>query len=361
MANKRRTLSGHARDAGAHEASGPPAADAAPRGGPDEPDLLTEAASFTQAVDAADVGPDAADARPNERVELDAGESEIGNTLQSYLREIRRAPLLTSQEEFATATLARQGDFAARQAMIERNLRLVVSIAKNYLGRGLPMPDLIEEGNLGLMHSIGKFEPERGFRFSTYASWWVRQSIERAIMHQARLVRLPVHVVRELNQVLKARRALEAASAGAGTDDRPVRIDDIATAVGRPVGEVTALLKFAEQPTSLDAPIDRNQIGDGHESVLDGVADDGSTDPMNLTLSNEVELLLNHGLDELNAREREVVSGRFGLGDREPETLEVLAGRLGLTRERVRQIQQEALLKLRRRMARQGVDRDSLF
>jgi len=296
-----------------------------------------------------------------ERAELPAGASEVGNTLQTYLREIRRAPLLTPQQEFDTATRARAGDFGARQAMIEHNLRLVVSIAKNYLGRGLPMTDLIEEGNLGLMHSIGKFEPERGFRFSTYASWWVRQSIERAIMHQARLVRLPVHVVRELNQVLKARRALEAASAAAGHSDQPVRVEEVAAAVGRPVGEVSALLKFAEQPTSLDAPVERHQGDSGSESVLDGVADDGATDPMSLTLSNEVEALLDHGLHELNDREREVVAGRYGLGDREPETLEVLAERLGLTRERIRQIQQEALLKLRRRMVRQGIDRDSIF
>jgi RNA polymerase nonessential primary-like sigma factor len=293
--------------------------------------------------------------------EIAAGEGEVGNTLQTYLREIRRAPLLTPEEEFATATLARQGDFAARQAMIEHNLRLVVSIAKHYLGRGLPLTDLIEEGNLGLMHSIGKFEPERGFRFSTYASWWVRQHIERALMHQARLVRLPVHVVRELNQVLKARRALEATSASAGAADKPVRVEDVAAAVGRPVKEVSDLLKFAEQPTSLDAPIDRQQGENGSESVLDGVADDGGTDPMSLTLSNEVDLLLTHGLDELNQREREVLAGRYGLGDREPETLEVLAARLGLTRERIRQIQQEALLKLKRGMVRHGVDRDSIF
>ncbi len=297
----------------------------------------------------------------SDRIELPSGDSEVGNTLQSYLREIRRAPLLTPQQEFDTATRARAGDFDARQAMIEHNLRLVVSIAKNYLGRGLQLTDLIEEGNLGLMHSIGKFEPERGFRFSTYASWWVRQSIERAIMHQARLVRLPVHVVRELNQVLKARRALEAACASAGNSDQPVRVEEVAAAVGRPVSEVSALLKFAEQPTSLDAPMERHAGESSSESVLDGVADDGATDPMSLTLSNEVEVLLTHGLDELNEREREVVAGRYGLGDREPETLEVLAERLGLTRERIRQIQQEALLKLRRRMARQGIDRDSLF
>jgi len=293
--------------------------------------------------------------------EIAAGEGEVGNTLQAYLREIRRAPLLTPEQEFATATLARQGDFAARQAMIEHNLRLVVSIAKHYLGRGLPLTDLIEEGNLGLMHSISKFEPERGFRFSTSASWWVRQHIERALMHQARLVRLPVHVVRELNQVLKARRALEAASASAGAADKPVRVEDVAAAVGRPVKEVSDLLKYAEQPTSLDAPIDRQQGENGSESVLDGVADDGGTDPMSLTLSNEVDLLLTHGLDELNQREREVLAGRYGLGDREPETLEVLAARLGLTRERIRQIQQEALLKLKRGMVRHGIDRDSIF
>ena len=297
----------------------------------------------------------------NDATEFALGDSEVGNTLQSYLREIRRAPLLTPEQEFDTATRARAGDFAARQAMIEHNLRLVVSIAKNYLGRGLPMPDLIEEGNLGLMHSIGKFEPERGFRFSTYASWWVRQSIERAIMHQARVVRLPVHVVRELNIVLKARRALEAAAAVAGERDRPVSVDDIAAAVGRPAHEVSELLKFGEQPTSLDAPLDRTQADGTGESVLDGVADDGATDPMALTLGHEVDLLLVHGLEELNQREREVVAGRYGLGDREPETLETLAERLGLTRERIRQIQQEALVKLRRRMARDGIDRDSIF
>ena len=292
---------------------------------------------------------------------LAPGESEIGNTLQVYLREIRRAPLLTPQEEFDTATRARQGDFRARQTMIEHNLRLVVSIAKHYLGRGLPLSDLIEEGNLGLMHAIGKFEPERGFRFSTYASWWVRQNIERAIMHQARLVRLPVHVVRDLNQVLKARRALESAAASLRTNDRPIRIEDVAAAVSRPVHEVNELLKFAESPTSLDAPLDRNNADAGAESMLDSVADDGATDPMSLTLSNEVEALLEHGLGELNEREREVLAGRYGLRDREPETLEILADRLGLTRERIRQIQQEALLKLKRRMIRQGIDRDSIF
>ena len=175
-------------------------------------------------------GGDAAADAPDEdaqALKVSADEVELGNALQAYLRDIRRTPLLTPQQEFDTAQAARAGDFEARQAMIEHNLRLVVSIAKNYLGRGLPMSDLIEEGNLGLMHAIGKFEPERGFRFSTYASWWIRQSIERALMHQARLVRLPVHIVRELNQVLKARRALEALRSQDG-QEAVVRAEEIA-------------------------------------------------------------------------------------------------------------------------------------
>ena len=305
------------------------------------------------------IAPAAADGRG--LLELRAGEGEAGNTLQAYLREIRKAPLFTPEEEFEAATRARAGDFPARQSMIERNLRLVVSIAKNYLGRGLPMSDLIEEGNLGLMHAIGKFEPARGFRFSTYASWWIRQNIERAIMHQARLVRLPVHVVRELNHVLKARRALEAAQDHAANGDKPVRVEDIAALLQLPVQEVSDLLKFAELPTSLDAPLERGAGDNATESMLDTVADDGASDPMSLTLSREVEHLLNHGLEDLSEREREVLAGRYGLRDREPETLEVLAERLGLTRERIRQIQQEALLKLKRRMLKNGIDRDSIF
>ena len=285
-------------------------------------------------------------------------EVELGNALQAYLRDIRRTPLLTPQQEFDTAVAARAGDFGARQAMIEHNLRLVVSIAKNYLGRGLPMSDLIEEGNLGLMHAISKFEPERGFRFSTYSSWWIRQSIERALMHQARLVRLPVHIVRELNQVLKARRALEALQSAQGAEGR-VRAEDVALALGRPVDEVAELLAYAELPSSLDSPVDRN--GEGGESMLDLVADEQAVDPLGLRLSHEVELLLQHGLASLNDREREVLAGRYGLSDREPETLDVLAIRLKLTRERIRQIQIEALAKLKRNMMRHGVDRDSIF
>ena len=293
-----------------------------------------------------------ADARPAV-LTWDAGEPDRGNTLQSYLREIRRAPLLSPQEEHETALRARAGDFAARQRMIERNLRLVVSIAKNYTGRGLPMVDLIEEGNLGLMHAITKFDPERGFRFSTYASWWIRQGVERAIMHQARLIRLPVHVVRELNRVLRARRALEVDGGGDGS----VSPDDIAARLGRPVVQVVALLHLAEQPASLDAPLDH----EAGASLLEEVADEQAIDPLGRRLSVEARRLLEGGLAELSGREREVLVSRYGLHGREPQTLDVLAEQLHLTRERVRQIQVEALSKLKRRMARQGVDRDSLF
>jgi len=296
-------------------------------------------------------------------LEIAAGDADATNTLQSYLRDIRRAPLLTPEQEYDTARRARAGDFAARQAMIERNLRLVVSIAKNYLGRGMPLTDLIEEGNLGLMHATAKFEPERGFRFSTYASWWIRQSIERAIMHQARLVRLPVHVVRELNTVLRMRRALEGErSQAAVPDDRPVGVEQIAAALDRPTQEVADLLRFAEAPSSLDAPRDAAREGEpAGESLLDGVADDDAVDPMGQTLHHEVESMLETELSALNHREREVLTGRFGLHNHEPETLEALAERMGLTRERIRQIQQEALQKLKRHMARHGIDRDSIF
>jgi RNA polymerase nonessential primary-like sigma factor len=288
-----------------------------------------------------------------------AGES--SDTLTLYLRDVRRTELFTAEQEYETAVRARAGDFAARQSMIEHNLRLVVSIAKGYLGRGVPLSDLIEEGNLGLMHAISKFEPERGFRFSTYATWWIRQAVERAVMNQGRVIRLPVHVVRELQQVLRARRTLEndpAFTRRKGYEGDGVRVEDVAALLGRDVQEVAELLAMAEAPKSLDASTDRN---DDDHTLGESMADELAVDPTGVTQNHEVEKLLDNWIDALSNREREVLEGRFGLHDREPETLEVLSDRLGLTRERVRQIQNEALLKLRRHMVRQGISKEALF
>ena len=284
------------------------------------------------------------------------------DALTLYLREIRRTELFTPEQEFEAATLARAGDFASRQSMIEHNLRLVVNIAKGYLGRGLPLADLIEEGNLGLMHAIDKFEPERGFRFSTYATWWIRQSVDRAVMNQGRVIRLPVHVVRELQRVLRARRTLENDPAFAasrnGFEGEGVSVQDVAAFLGRDVQEVAKLLAMAETPKSLDAVMDRSE---DEYTLGDSIADELTLDPTGATQNHEVERLLNSWIDALSPREREVLEARFGLHDREPETLDVLSDQLGLTRERVRQIQNDALRKLKRHMFRDGLSRQAVF
>ena len=288
-----------------------------------------------------------------------AGESDA---LTLYLRDVRRTTLFTPEEEFETATRARAGDFDARQQMIEHNLRLVVSIAKHHMGRGVPLSDLIEEGNLGLMHATTKFEPERGFRFSTYATWWIRQAVERAVSHQGRVIRLPVHVMREVKQVLRARHLLASDPAYqarcSGLDGTGVRNEDIAALLDRDVEDVTTLLALAENPRSLDAPFDAT---DGDHALIDTVADAVTQDPTDVTQSHEVERLLALWMNTLSEREREILEGRFGLHEHESETLEVLSERLGLTRERVRQIQNEALLKLKRYLAHHGISRDAVL
>jgi len=283
---------------------------------------------------------------------------EPGDALTVYLRNVRRTELFTAQEEFEFATRARAGDFAARQSMIEHNLRLVVSIAKAYLGRGVPLSDLIEEGNLGLMHAIDKFEPERGFRFSTYATWWIRQSVDRALMYQGRAVRLPVNVVRELQQVLRARRALENDATLVTNRPEGIRVDDIAALLGRDAADIADLLALAEAPRSLDASLDRS----GEDQTLgDSLVDEITVDPLGVTQAHEVERLLEDWIGTLSEREKEILEGRFGLHDRDPETLDVLSLRLGLTRERVRQVQNEALCKLKRYLARRGITQQALL
>jgi len=275
----------------------------------------------------------------------------LSDVTQLYLNDIGANPLLTAEEEAALARRVRQGDFDARQIMIERNLRLVVNIAKHYLNRGIPLLDLVEEGNLGLMHALEKFDPERGFRFSTYATWWIRQNIERAIMNQSRTIRLPVHVVKELNQVLRACRKVEAE----GNKDRLV--EEVARQLDKPEEAVRAILALNEHTASLDAPLDI----DPSLSIGESLRDDNAEMPDVHIHTGEVEELIREWIEMLNDKQRLVVRHRYGLDEVEVYTLEELAGQLGLTRERVRQIQLEALGQLRRILKRRGMHKDALL
>ena len=275
----------------------------------------------------------------------------LEDVTQIYLNEIGARPLLTPEEELATARLVRSGDFAARQKMIEHNLRLVVNIAKHYLNRGIPLLDLVEEGNLGLIHSLEKFDPERGFRFSTYATWWIRQGIERSIMNHSRTIRLPVHVVKEINLVLRAMRHLESA------DSRESTVEKVALLLDRPVEEVRRILSLNEHIASLDAPLDI----DPNHTMAEFIPDDSGDDPESLLQSSEVGSLLASWLDELSERQRQIIERRYGLNGCEIATLDAIAGDLGLTRERVRQIQLEGLDRLRKIIRRGNITRDSLL
>ena len=262
--------------------------------------------------------------------------------------------LLSAAEELSLARAMAGGDFSARQRLIEHNLRLVVSIAKHYTNRGLALPDLIEEGNLGLIHALNKFDSERGFRFTTYATWWIRQAVERAIMNQSRTIRLPAHVVKELNVVLRALRHLEMHGQ---PDGRDVALEDVAHLLDKPVEQVRKVLGYNERTTSLDAPLDR----DGGGSIGDSLADEDALSPELVLHNSEVEEWVQMWLAELNERQRTVIERRYGLNDRDVATLEELAREIGVTRERVRQIQAEALEKLRQRLKRRGLNRDALL
>ncbi|WP_116474304.1 RNA polymerase sigma factor RpoS [Zobellella maritima] len=270
---------------------------------------------------------------------------------QMYLGEIGFSPLLTAEEEVHYARRALRGDLAARKRMIESNLRLVVKISRRYNNRGLALLDLIEEGNLGLIRAVEKFDPERGFRFSTYATWWIRQTIERAIMNQTRTIRLPIHVVKELNVYLRTAREL------AHRLDHEPTAEEIADALDKSVEDVSRMLKLNEKISSVDMPIG----GDGDKALLDVITDERDTDPESETQDDDMRLSLVHWLEELNPKQREVLARRFGLLGYEASTLEDVGREIGLTRERVRQIQVEALRRLKDILTQQGLSIDTLF
>lgn len=280
---------------------------------------------------------------------MDAGH-ELDAT-RIYLNQLGRWKLLTADEEKYYGRLALDGDDAARRRMIESNLRLVVKIARRYLNRGLPLLDLIEEGNLGLIRAVEKFEPERGFRFSTYATWWIRQTIERALMSQVRAIRLPIHVAKEMNAVLKAYRGLSTKMQCAPTTQ------DVARELNKSPERIEQLLRLSEKDVSADAPI----ASDSTKSLLDMAADEDQPSIVDTILAERIEYKIEGWLGQLTSRQREVIERRFGLGGCDVATLEEVAMDLGVTRERVRQIQREAQLRLRGLLESEGYTADAIL
>ena len=270
---------------------------------------------------------------------------------QIYLNEIGFSPLLTAEEEVHYARLALKGDGAARKKMIESNLRLVVKISRHYLNRGLPLLDLIEEGNLGLMKSVEKFDPDRGFRFSTYATWWIRQTIERALMNQTRTIRLPIHVLKELNVYLRAARQLTQKL------DHEPSAEEIAEMLDVPIEDVEKLLYLNDKVTSFDTPIGHDE----NKSLLDTIPDENSVNPAILLTDENMRIQIEEFLDELTENQQQVIARRFGLRGFEKATLEEVGAEIDLTRERVRQIQVEALKTLRKMLEQSGLTHDDLF
>lgn len=284
------------------------------------------------------------------RTRVSALQSSLDAT-QLYLNEIGFSPLLSAEEEVFYARRARLGIDSARKRMIESNLRLVVKIARRYINRGLTLLDLIEEGNLGLIHAVEKFDPERGFRFSTYATWWIRQTMERGLMNQTRTVRLPIHVVKELNLYLRAARELSHKL------DHEPSADEIARLLDRPVEDVQRMLGLNERVSSIDAPMG----GDTERTLGDTLADANVSDPAELVQDDDMRMNLDHWLDELPEKQREVLARRFGLRGHEVATLEAVGEEIGLTRERVRQIQVDGLKRLRDMMESQGLSGAEIF
>ncbi len=267
-----------------------------------------------------------------------------------YLKEIGAAPLLSKEEEVYYARLIGQGNVTAKNRMIESNLRLVVKIARRYLRSGMPILDLIEEGNIGLIRAVEKFDPELGFRFSTYGAWWIQQTIERAIMSQNRTIRLPVHMVKRLNSCLRVSREL------AKELDHEPTAEEIAIKLNRSPQEIAKILALNERVISIDLP-----ISDEINRPLSDTIGSRGTDPAQLTLSSNLQKHICAWLQKLNTMQRAVVERRFGLNNFEPTTLEQTGVEIGLTRERVRQLQFEALKSLREIIEARGEDFNTLI
>jgi RNA polymerase nonessential primary-like sigma factor len=273
---------------------------------------------------------------------IEPQDDEARSSTSVYLNEIGLIALLSGDDELRLAALARSGDVEARQQMIEANLRLVVAVARNYVGRGVPLLDLIAEGNIGLMRAVDKFDPARRLRFSTYAVWWIREAVQHAVMHHGRTVRVPVHVLRELAQVLRARRQLLMQSGRAPT------IDELAQAMGTPGAEIAELFCVTEHISSLDAP--RSESDD--RALIDQLVVESDAAPGSSAL-DETPSPVDALIARLPQRQRQVLERRYGLNDRGVQTLAEIAADFGLTRERVRQIQSEALTRLRKLVEQQ--------
>lgn len=269
---------------------------------------------------------------------------------RQYLDEIGASPLLTADQEKRLARRVQRGNEPARQRLIECNLRLVVNIARRYLGRGLPLLDLIEEGNLGLIRAVEKFDPERGFRFSTYATWWIRQTIERGIMNQSGTVRLPIHVIKEINACLRASRTL---SAELG---RPPQASEIAAQLGRDATDVERLLAVNQRVF-----MRRTGARESGEDAVDRLYARQDAEPQRCLQRDEVHGAVDHWIAELDDKQRAVVERRFGLHGCRRATLEQIGADIGVTRERVRQIQIDALSRLREMMEGSGISCESLL